>query len=479
MKKIHILSIRYFVGPFIVTFFISLFVLLMQFLWLYIDDLVGKGLEWFVIVKLIFYASLRLIPLALPLAILLSSIMTLGNLAENNELMAFKSAGISLLKILESLGILILIIAFIAFLFSNFVLPKTNLEFGSLLYDIRTKKPTLDLQEGVFYSGIDDYSIRVEKKDQESGMLYDVVIYDHSNKGASNIVIRAEKGDMRMTADNNWMVFKLYNGYRFEEVRNVRNSFRTFPHSRIKFREYTMRFDLSSFQFSRTSSELFKGNYIMLDMKELKMSTDSVQREILKMKDRTQSVLASFFYILRDTNLDRFEARPLELQSDVLIRNYEKEKRELILERALIYARNIAHLLESPANEYENHEKNSVRYQIEWHRKITLSVIILVFFMIGAPMGAIIRKGGLGMPTVVAILLFIVFHIIMITSEKLTKQYLFTPFVGMWFPLFVLTPLSIFLINKANKDSVIFNIETYLPKMKILKKILGFKEIKE
>lgn len=461
LKKLDILTIKYFSGPFVVTFFLCLFVLLMQFLWKYVDDLVGKGLEWWVIVELLFFASANLVPMALPLAILLSGLMTMGNIAENMELMAFKSSGVSLIQVMKPLFITVVLICAFAFLFSNYVLPEANLKFGALYWDIKTKKPVLDIKPGIFYNEIDNYSIRIGEKDSRSSEVRDVLIYDQSVGTGNNVVIKAERGEMLMSENEKWLIMKLYNGSRFEEVRNSPRAYRTYPQSRTKFEEYNMRFDLSSFAFNRTNITLFKGNYKMLNMLELQQSEDSITNKIRELNDRTRIYLKMYFYSLRDTLRNTADEKILAGFKSDLVKNLPEKRRNAVMEGALKNARNVKQILTVPAAEMKQLRTSLAMYRIEWHRKIILSFTIVVLFLIGAPLGAIIRKGGLGLPTVVSIFLFIAYYIISISSEKLSKQFVMEPATGMWLPVFILLPIGLFLVYKANRDSTLFSMESY------------------
>jgi|APSaa5957512576_1039674.scaffolds.fasta_scaffold18536_2 lipopolysaccharide export system permease protein len=433
----------------------------MQFLWKYVDELAGKGLEWYIIAELLFYASAHLVPLALPLAVLLSSIMTFGGLAENNELMAYKSSGVSLVRVISPLFFSMLFIGAGAFLFSNYTLPNANLKFGTLLYDVQEKKPSFDLKDGLFYNGIDQYNIRVGQKDKNGEDIYDVLIYDHTTGSENLIVIRAEKGKMKHNEEENLLSLTLYNGHRYEEIRTLKNSHQTLPHSQLGFEEYQIVFDLSSFKFDRSDVQLFKGNFKMLNMGELTNKQDSVRIEMEELKPKTREYLRPYLYFLKDSSFMGISDDSLIMNMDSMLVQFQLKDKELIYRRALANSRTAKHLVGSPASTLNVLNVAMVGYQIEWHRKIILSIVILLLFLIGAPMGAIIRKGGLGMPTVVSIFLFISFHVISMTGEKLSKQLIVDPWFGMWLPVFVLTPVAIFLTFKANSDSVLFSNEKY------------------
>jgi lipopolysaccharide export system permease protein len=461
VKKIDKLAIFQFLGPFIVTFCICIFILLMQWMWKYVDDLVGKGLEIYVILELLFYASAQLIPMALPLAVLLSAIMTFGTLAENNELMAMKSSGVSTLRVVFPIAILVVGICWGSYQFANHILPQANLKFGSLLWDIKTKKPAFDIKPNVFYDGIEGYRIRVGSKSSNSNKIYDVLIYDHTSGIGNNIVTVAESGEMNMSLDNKWLNLKLFNGSRYEDVREPGINYKNYPFSRTKFREYEIRFDLSSFQFTRSSSNLFRGNYKMLNIRELVFAADSVEQKIKKLNPGFADYMAPFYYYLRDTLTLTRNPRPLKMDSLNFICNFPAKDRDKILETALNTSRNVKGLVSFAGAEMLQLKKTLVKYNIEFHRKIALAYSIFVLFLIGAPLGAIIRKGGLGLPAVISMLLFILHYILSITGEKLAKEFILTPFWGMWLPIFIIFPVGVFLLYKANKDSKLFNKEAY------------------
>ena len=279
IKKVHKLIIGSFIGPFILTFFIALFILLMQFLFKYIEDLVGKGLEWYVVLELIVYASSTLVPMALPLAILLSSIMTFGNLGEHYELVALKSAGISLRKIMMPLVYCVLLISIGAFYFSNVAMPYANLKMGALMWDVKNQKPTLALKEGVFFNGMDGFSIRVGKKEKDGQTLKDIVIYNHSNQSGNKNVMMADSGRMLKSENDRFLIIELFNGISYEEsgTPNTINDRKQLL--RVKFKQHEVKFDLSTFQMNRTDENLFKDHYTMLNINQLKYYEDSLTKK--------------------------------------------------------------------------------------------------------------------------------------------------------------------------------------------------------
>ena len=471
MKKLQKLVLQSFIGPFVMTFFIAQFVLLMQFLWKYIDDLIGKGLDWWIIGELLFYTSATLIPLALPLAILVSSIMTFGNLAEHFEITAAKASGVSLQKLMMPLFVAAGVICVLAFFFSNNILPITNLKMGSLLYDIRQQKPALAIREGVFYSGIEGYSIKIGSKDPDGKTLHNVMIYDHSTVQGNKKVILAEGGKMETTPDQHYLMFTLYNGNSYEEQNKPKNNYDTHPLMRNSFSEYVIRFDLSQFKLSRTNEDLFKGGQQMMDIKQLTSSADSLVIEYASREKEILKNIAPYFLFIRDSA--HTKTGFTNVIPSVTYFPQDKSTDTYILDNALNTARSLQSFLSGSNEEMETRRYTIAKFDVEWHRKFTLSVACFVLFLIGAPLGAIIRKGGMGMPLVVSILFFLLYHITSITGEKLAKEGNITPLKGMWMSTFILLPVGIFLIYKATHDSTIFDIETY---KSFFKRILGRKD---
>ncbi|MBK7572354.1 MAG: LptF/LptG family permease [Bacteroidetes bacterium] len=458
MKKLNLLVLRSFAGPMLVTFLISLFVLIMQFLWKYIDDLVGKGLEWYIIVKLMVYVSITLVPLALPLSLLLSSIMTFGNLAEHFELTAFKSAGVSLQRVMRPLVITAFLISGAAFIFSNYILPIANLKMNALLYDVRQQKPALLIQEGIFYNGIDGYSIKIGKKEDDGQTLRNIMIYDHTTHMGNTKVIMADRGRMAMSDDERYLILNLFKGYSYEEKesRPGRNSH---PMMRTEFEEETIRMDLSSFKMTRTNEQLFRDNYQMLNLKQLSYSSDSIERKMIERKVKFYRVLVPTYNLDSASTLNLKE---VAFKEKKFIDNFPRDRRVSITTNALYAARNIRSMTDDTFREIDTKSRTLARHNIEWQRKFTLSFACLILFFIGAPLGAIIRKGGLGMPMVVSIFFFVIYHIISITGEKFAREEVLKPFEGMWLSTIILLPIGVFLIFKATTDSALFERDAYV-----------------
>jgi len=461
VKKLTLLVLRAFAGPMVLTFLISLFVLLMQFLWKYIDDLVGKGLDWIIIGKLMVYVSITLVPLALPLAILLSSIMTFGNMAEHFEITACKSAGMSLQRIMRPLIVTAILICITAFFFSNVILPLANLKMNALLYDVRQQKPALYIKEGVFYNGIDGYSIKIGEKSSDGRTLHDIMIYDHrENRGNTNLIM-AESGSMVMSDDERYLILTLNNGTSYEEKSSAPGK-NNRPLMRSEFEQQVVRFDLSSFKMTRTNEQLFKDNYQMLNLNQLSQAADSIKNK-LNLKREDLYYRARISYAIIPDSLNKINnTSSLELKEDEMIKNFAADKRGMILNSALLSARNMSSITSDIIEDLDGKSRVLAKHRIEWHRKFTLSFACLILFFIGAPLGAIIRKGGLGLPVVVSIILFVSYHVISISSEKFAREGVLTPFEGMWMSSIILLPVGIFLTYKATTDSALFDRDSYL-----------------
>ncbi len=468
LKKLDILILRSFIGPFIVTFFITLFVLVMQFFWLYMDELIGKGLGIWMIVQLLFFMSTTMVPLALPLGILLASIMTFGSMGENFELVAIKSAGISLLRFMRPLLFFIMFIGGLAFLFNNNVIPYANLKALSLLYDLRNSKPTFNIRAGQFNKDIDGFSIRVGEKDKDGKTIRNIIIYDHTSGAGNDRVVIAKQGEMIPSADKHYLIFRLRDGWRYEEAVSNKDGVNSYQQYRMYFRKWDKVFDLSSFKLTRTSEDLFKDAYQMMDVVQLNERIDSFRRY--------EKSLAKNLGIYLSPNI---EAMGNDSQLAVLNKRISSVKKIItykssfldlvpdslkgrIVASSINTVRNSKGMIDISSNDKTLHHENFLQFNVEWHRKFTLSFACVLLFLIGAPLGAIIRKGGLGMPMVIAVAFFVVFHIMSITGEKLSKTGSIPTWIGMWMATGMLLPIAFILINQARNDSQIFTKEWYM-----------------
>jgi lipopolysaccharide export system permease protein len=433
----------------------------MQFLWRYVDDLVGKGLEWDIIAQLLFYASFTFVPMALPLSILLSSLMTFGNLGERYELVAIKAAGISLRKIITPLAIFAFLISVGAFYYSNVVFPYANLKFRTILYDVRQKKMALNIREGIWYSGLDGFVIKIGKKDDDKVTLRNIMIYNHTKFQGNNDLTIADSGRMEQTSDGNLLLLTLYNGHNYEE-KTGRNSEVKKPFQRTSFAKEVIKFDLSQFKMSRTNDEFFRSAYYMLNVKQLNYASDSLSKEISKKAVDLKRSLSSYYSFLVKANLSNNSVKKFKVvKVDPPIQGRSKEEQKKIVQNALTLARNMKGSFEFSQQNIKETTILKARYQIEWHRKFTLSLACLALFLIGAPLGTIIRKGGLGMPLVVSVLLFVAYHVISFTGEKAARSGVTSSWQGMWISTLVFLPVGIFLTYKAATDSALLDAEKY------------------
>ncbi len=461
------------------TFFIVVFVLLMQFLWRYVGDLVGKGLELKVLGEMLFYASFGVLPYAFPLAMLLASIMTFGALGENYELVAMKSAGISLFRIMRPLIVIAAFVAFVAFYFSNNILPKTNLKFTTLMVSVKQQRPELILQEGVFTNEIDGYNIKIGSKNKKTNVLYDLLIYDHTKNKANESVIVADSGYLKITEDKKYMVLTLYDGVNYsEEQPKDRNEINNRPFRRDKFDEQTIRVKVNNFDFNRRDEGIYKNMYRMLNIRQLNLRTDTLNENYYDqvrnylLQIEINSTFSRHVYdltVLHDSLKQKSAIAPDSIFNfDEYFTGIDKWVKAEIAMQALDRARNNMQNLNLYQGQLTERKRIINKHYMELHRKFTLSIAVFIFFFVGAPLGAIIRKGGLGMPVVVSILLFIAYYIVSMTGEKSAREDVWQMITGMWFSTFIFFPVGIWLSYMAGTDSAIMSAETYV---KILNKI--------
>ena len=429
----------------------------MQFFWLYIDDLVGKGLDLLTILQLVGLVSVSTFTTALPLALLFSSIMTFGNLGESFELIAIKAAGIPLIRFMRPLFMFTIFLAGIAFLFSNNIIPVTQMKLTNLKYEIIIAKPAIDLKEGIFYDKIDGYVIKLGKKESNDSVMHNITIFE-KRFGLQDNLIMAESGVMRVSANKKFLEFIMYNGWRYQE-RGARSTTNT-EFTRLYFKEYKKVFDLKSFQLNKTSDVLYDPK--MLSVRQLSKAMDSLQNKDSFFIKKTNADVASYLRFMNYKDSSQlFNAKkkitPLKkfstLIPDSLISSIQLTSGYQF--SSLIY--NITAI----ADTYKDNKKANSLHGIEWHRKFTLSFACFVLFLIGAPLGSIIRKGGLGTPLVLAIIFFVIFFLLNNFGEKLAKSGQWDVFSGMWMSSMILIPFGLFLTYKAMRDSQLFNQEFY------------------
>jgi lipopolysaccharide export system permease protein len=482
LKKLDKFVIKSFIGPLFLTFFIVLIILILQFLWMYIDELAGKGLELKILAELLFQFALTFVPMAFPLATLLASLMTFGNMGEYSELTALKSSGVPLRRIMLPVIFLTVVVCAISFFFSNNVAPYSYRKARTLLYDIRRKRPELNIQAGTFNNDIDGFSIKISSKDPGTNKLEKLYIYDHRDKRGNVFVTYADSGYMRVTPDETGMIMTLYNGYSYFEVdeKNVSSSNKRYPFRRDQFREQVLVVSLSGFDLERSQNDLFKFNSSVLNVSQLSYFIDSLNRDhSFRKNDYFKEFITSRLYLERNfyTPTDTAETdsslvklpvfSPWEIY-DTLTIALKKE----VLSKATENVKFAMNYLDQK-DEFIHNEIKSIRtFQIDFHKKYTLSITVIIFFLIGAPLGAIIRKGGLGTPAVISVLFFVIYYIISVSFEKLVKENHIDPILGMWSGIIILLPVGIFLTWKATTDSAILNTETYFNYLKKIKDYL-------
>jgi lipopolysaccharide export system permease protein len=477
LKRLYIFSIRSFAGPFLVTLAISMFMLVMQFFWKYLDDLMGKGLGTFVILELLMYISASLIPLALPLAILLSSIMTFGNLAENNELTALKSSGLSLYRIMKPLMIVVLLIALCTFYFANYVIPVANLKWHSLIYDIQNTKISSIITPGVYSQELEGYAIKVEEGSEDR--FKGITIHDHTSQEVIKTV-KADEGRIYKSENGKYLYFELRNGTVSEELAPQSPTFlpdgtrhhskhSSRPSRRSSFEQATYKIDLSGFSLSRSQEDMFKDKHEMLNVFQISTAVDSVEKQALSIQNNFLKALKNDHAYLESIHFKSEEGQHDAIhQTDSAlhktIRYGELSEREKLaaINQAQSRLRRKNQNLEGQ-KEYLNGIKMDLDgYWIEFHRKFALTYAIVILFFVGAPLGAIVRRGGFGAPVVIASLLFMIYFVLISIGDSLAASGVVSPWLGMWFASILLTPIAFILMRSAANDSPIFDRESWL-----------------
>ncbi|MCQ2286656.1 MAG: LptF/LptG family permease, partial [Bacteroidales bacterium] len=458
VKIIYRYLIKTFIGPFILTFFLAMFILLMQFLWKYIDDVVGKGLYITVIAEFIFYASASFVSMAMPLAVLLASLMTFGNLGERYEIVAMKSAGIPLSRLMFPLACFAFLIGCFSFWFANNVAPIANAKASARYYDIKTLKQAFKIDEGVFYDGIPNYIIRIGKKDADGEGIHDIIIYDHSQNQGNTTVTYAKSGTMKMTPDDQYFLITLYDGYYWDESINENSNESRYPLTRATFKKQYQKFDLSSFKFQRSSDESFFTERLLPTVNDLSKDIDTINLDLANMN---RTFLDDYF-----TNLYFFHAYLKNDDSSHLPQpniNYyshhdlpDNLKWE-VFNYANQYAQINANALFFTHANIEMKNQDLRENWIELYQKFTGSLVCFLFFFIGAPLGSIIRKGGIGIPLVITVVFFTTHFAMTLIGQNVAKTGSAPVALGMWMPIALLTPICIFLTYKATIDSAMLS----------------------
>jgi lipopolysaccharide export system permease protein len=461
------LILKAFIGPFIATFLLAIFVLILQFFWLWIDDFVGKGLDTPTLLRVIMYVAGSWVPVALPLAILISTIMTFGKLGETFELVAIKSAGISLLRFMRPIFYVSILISGVAFLFNNNIIPVINLKLNKLKYEIVYTKPAFDIKPGVFYNKIEGFTIKLGSKEKDGQSIKDVLIYEKGNYLQDNLIL-ADSGRMSVSGDKRFLEFDLKQGIRYEEKggRSTTNTELT----RIDFEQYKKVFDLSSFFKVKTSDSLFRDNFRMLSMRQLTGYNDSakkVRNETLETGLRNALVFYRFMDPAKDSLAYKETAKKIVPDSlgDIIPDTFYNTSLDFAINKLSSTQSSMEYIYST----YQEKSKEIRKFEIEWQRKISLSAACFILFLIGAPLGSIIRKGGIGAPLVFGIVFFVVFHLLTTMGEKLAKEGVISPFSGMWLASMFLFPVGLFLTYKAMHDSELMNKEFYYRTFKKIK----------
>jgi lipopolysaccharide export system permease protein len=471
-KKLDKLIIKTFIGPFIATFFIALFVVVVQFFWKYIDEMVGKGIDTGSLLKLVGLVCLQTgVLFALPIAVLLSSLMTFGNLGESFELLAIKSSGISLLRFMRPLFIVVLFICGGAFLFNNYIIPRANLKFYTMLQDIRYSKPAFDLKPGEFYRDIDGFAILVGSKNDQTNGLKDVFIYENSNNQYQDNVILADSGVMKISPDRHFLEFRLFNGSRFQERGNAIDV--NTEYIRLYFKQYNKLFDISALIFKESPDSLKKDWYKMLNLAQLNHNIDSLQKTPEFFVKKVRPLMGGQLRYLQYADTGWKEVPDTGFaQGKTLKQLIPDSLRHLLFPSVAEKFNSLKNQLDIEMYDYKNRLEALRYHQVEWHRKFTFSIICLVMFLIGAPLGAIVRRGGLGTPLLFAVLFFVIYFILFTIGEKSAGTGVMSPLMGMWLPVFVLVPVGLFLTRKALQDSQLFNSEFYYKALAPFRKLV-------
>lgn len=473
MKRLYRYTISSFIGPFIMTFLICIFVFLMQFLWRYLDDLVGKGLETSVMMELMSYAALSMIPTALPLAVLLASIMTFGNLGERFELLAIKASGVSLFKIMRPLMFVSIGLGLFTFYMANDVIPVANAKFMALLYSVKEQRPEMVIKEGVFSQELPGFSIKVSDRDPQTGALRNLMIYDHRENRGNTGVIVADSGYLKMSENKQHVVLTLFDGENYTEGTPQRGAPKSYPFRREMFSKEEIVVPVRDFSLERVDENFFRDSYKMMKNSQLVVVSDSLQKIYA---EREKQATLSITYNSRMNKQLRNHFKPDSIAQDTILSLPDfSSAMEFDSIWAKLSSGNKKSVINKALNDIQTSQRSILQYEgdmrarlkllnrhiIEWHRKYTLALACILFFFIGAPLGAIIRKGGFGMPVVVSIVLFILYYIISLIGEKVAREGLWSVATAMWISSAVFIPIGIFFTYQAVTDSTLLLSDAY------------------
>lgn len=485
LKRLDKLLISSFIPPFIVAFFIAVFVLMMQFVWVYIDDIIGKGVDLFTIIELLAYLSVSRVPMALPIGVLIASVMVMGNLSEKYELSSFKSAGISLLRVMRPLMAVMFGIALFSYVCSNYLIPIANLKFGSRLYDIRRQKPALSIEEGVFNDDFQDFVMRIRKKKSDNKTIEDVLIYNQTNSYDNINEIVAKSGKMFTTTDKQYLIMQLNDGTQYQELENSSRNNEKFPFVRTSFKSWQKVYDLKEFEMNKTDENLFKSHQMMLSSYELLEKIDSINNKVDQRISSSGDIFKRFFHLFKASEKDTLKSKvesnnvtaivinkfkyqdPIKQVNTNLsiihsfVETFTPDQQESLLTRAKAGARSIESEVSSLKSSIDRSIHAKVLHQYELHLKMSIAFICIVFLFVGAPMGAIVRKGGFGYPLLISIIYFMIFIILNILCKNLADENVINGITAAWAPVIVLSPIGIILTYKALRDASFIDTDRY------------------
>lgn len=481
IKRLYSFVIQTFVPILLMTLGICLFILLMQFLWRQIEDLVGKGIDTLVLGELFLYAALGLIPMSLPLAILLASLMTFGGMGERLELLAIKASGISLLKTMKPLIVIMVFISIGSFFFQNEALPRINVKSRTLLISIKQKSPELDIPEGSFYTGIDNYSIYVKKKDPDTRMLKDVMIYDTSDGFDNLSVFVCDSAKMQGATNKRFLLLTLYDGQRFSNFNQAdrnnqgqvsRRNDQFVPYSRENFKtkEIIISFDAN---FKRMDESIYDGTQISKNMNQIGHDLDSMRVDLDSLNKLDRGIMDRSYLTYRYTDIPEAKVNDSvqvkvekkkevgRISLDSIMNSLKEADKGRIYDNAISNAEANSSTFMFQSYSKTTLQKNIRYHEVEWQSRFAFAFACMVFFFVGAPLGAIIRKGGLGMPVVVSVIFFIIYYMVNNVGLKMARDGVWEVWQGVWLSSFVLFPIGLFLTYKAINDSALFNSEAY------------------
>lgn len=480
VKKLDRFVLGNFLMIFSGSFFITLFVLMMQFTWRYVDEIVGKGITMDILGQFYWYMAITMVPMALPLAVLLASLVSFGNMGERLELLAMKAAGVSLLRIMRPLAVLVIGLAAVSFYFQNRAALDAQKNLTSLLWSLRETSPALEIPEGVFYGKINNFSLYVERKDVATGKLYNVMIYKTDQGFDKAQIVVADSGRLEVTNDKEHLIFDIWNGEQFENLQaggaQAALNTKGVPYDRETFQYKRFIIDFNS-NFEKQDAEQWSGSAITKNLKQLSASIDSMNTALdsIGLANYKQGKQTAYYCPpLRPQHAAALKqmSKGAKLDFDTIMAHMSADKRVQTIRAAAASAAAYASELEWKSLTTEEGDKSVRSHRIQWHQKFTMSIACIFFFFIGAPLGAIIRKGGLGMPTIIAVILFIFYYIINTSGMKMARDGAWNMIFGMWISTVVLTPLGCFLTYKANNDSVVFNADVYAA---LFKRLLGLR----